>query len=196
MARESKVARKTGETSVKVRMVLDGSGEYEVRTPVPFLNHMLELFARHGLFDLALTAQGDTDVDDHHTVEDVGICLGKAMNRALGDKAGIRRFGHASVPMDETLAEAAVDISGRPHLTLLAELPKGKVGAFDLELTREFFQALANHLKATLHLRVHYGENLHHIVEALFKAAARALDQATALDPRVRSVPSTKGTLE
>lgn len=196
MTRQAKISRKTRETAIRIRLDLDGTGEYRIQTSVPFLNHMLELFSRHGLFDLSIEAQGDTEVDFHHTVEDVGICLGKAFIKALGGKEGIVRYGHASIPMDETLAQVSVDISGRPHLTFNASLPKEKVGDFDLELAQEFFQAFSNHLKATLHINLMYGANLHHILEAIFKAAARALDQATALDPRDVSIPSTKGTLE
>ena len=156
---------------------------------------MLELFARHGLFDLDVEATGDTQIDFHHTVEDIGICLGKAFQKALGDRGGIVRYGHAVIPMDETLAQASIDISGRPFLVFRANIPKGKVGEFDLELAEEFFRAFANHLQANLHINLIYGGNLHHIVEAIFKATARALDQATALDPRSRAIPSTKGTL-
>jgi len=196
MARQAKISRKTTETSVTIRLNLDGRGDYQIQTSIPFLDHMLELFGRHGLFDLSIQAQGDTDVDFHHTVEDVGICLGKAFRKALGEKQGIVRYGYASIPMDETLAQVSIDISGRPHLTFNASLPKEKIGNFDLELAQEFFRALSNQLKATLHINLIYGENLHHILEAMFKATARALDQATALDARNGSIPSTKGTLE
>lgn len=196
MARQAKVARKTKETSIKVNLNLDGKGKYEIHTPVPFMNHMLELFARHGLFDLTIHAEGDTAVDFHHTIEDVGICLGKAFEKSLQDKRGIVRYGHASIPMDESLAQISVDISGRPRLIFHADLPKEKVGNFDLELAEEFFRAFSNHIKATIHINLIYGDNLHHILEAMFKAMGRALDQATALDQRNPMVPSTKGTLE
>jgi imidazoleglycerol-phosphate dehydratase len=156
---------------------------------------MLELFSRHGLFDIAIEATGDTEIDFHHTVEDIGICLGKAFEKALGNREGIVRYGHAAIPMDETLAQVSIDLSGRPFLVFQAELPKGKVGEFDLELAEEFFRAFSNHLQANLHITLLYGENLHHILEAVFKAASRAMDQATALDPRAKGIPSTKGTL-
>jgi imidazoleglycerol-phosphate dehydratase len=199
MARTSKISRKTKETSIKANLNIDGQGNYDIRTPVPFLNHMLELFSRHGLFDIAIEATGDTEIDFHHTVEDIGICLGiclgKAFEKALGNREGIVRYGHAAIPMDETLAQVSIDLSGRPFLIFQAELPKGKVGEFDLELAEEFFRAFSNHLQANLHITLLYGENLHHILEAVFKAAARAMDQATALDPRAKGIPSTKGTL-
>lgn len=196
MTRQAKVSRKTKETSIKVSLKLDGRGDYEVHTPIPFLNHMLELFSHHGLFDLDIRAQGDTEVDYHHTVEDLGICLGKAFEKALDDKRGMVRYGHASIPMDETLSQVSVDISGRPHLVFNVRLPKEKVGDFDLELAEEFFRSFSNHLKATLHVNLIYGENFHHILESIFKAAGRAMDQATSLDKRNISIPSTKGTLE
>jgi len=196
MSRHAKVARKTTETSIRIRLEVDGKGTDDLRTPVPFLTHMLDLFARHGLFDLAIQAAGDTEVDFHHTVEDIAICLGKAFDKALGDKEGIRRYGFASIPMDEALAQVSVDLSGRPYLVFQADLPKEKVGKFDLELAEEFFRAFANHLRATLHINLLYGENLHHMIEAIFKAAGRALDQATSLDRRNPGIPSTKGTLD
>lgn len=194
--RKAKVTRKTKETSINISLNIDGPGEYQIHTPIPFLNHMLELFARHGLFELTIHAEGDTEVDFHHTVEDVGICLGKAFDKALGEKRGIARYGHAAVPMDETLAQVTVDLSGRPHLIFNANLPKEKVGDFDLELSEEFFRAFTNHIKANIHINLIYGENLHHIMEAIFKSASRALDQATSLDQRNTGIPSTKGTLE
>jgi imidazoleglycerol-phosphate dehydratase len=195
MARKAKIVRKTKETEISVVLNIDGKGQYDINTPVPFLNHMLELFSRHGLFELVIKAAGDTDVDFHHTVEDIGICLGRAFEKGLGDKKGIRRYGHASIPMDETLAQVSIDLSGRPHLTFRAQLAAGKVGEFDLELAEEFFRALANHLKATLHINLIHGENQHHSLEAIFKATARALDQACSFDPRNTGVPSTKGAL-
>jgi imidazoleglycerol-phosphate dehydratase len=156
---------------------------------------MLNLFARHGLFDLEVEASGDIDIDFHHTVEDIGIVLGEAFKQALGDKKGIRRYGQATVPMDETLASVAIDISGRPFLVYNVTLPKVKIGEFDVELAREFFQAFVNHCGLNLHINVMYGENVHHIIEACFKAVARAMDVATQLDPRVEGVLSTKGVL-
>lgn len=196
MARSAKVARETGETSIKVTLNLDGKGVYKIDTPIPFLNHMLELFTRHGLFDLNLEATGDTEVDFHHTVEDAGICLGKAFAKALGNKKGIARYGHAAIPMDETLTQVTVDLSGRPYLKFQAALPKEKVGEFDLELAEEFFRAFTNHIKANLHIHLFYGENLHHILESMFKATARSLREAAGKDKGQTGVPSTKGTLD
>lgn len=193
--RRATLTRRTRETRIAVRLALDGSGESRIRTGIPVFDHMLSHVARHGLFDLTIEAAGDLEVDQHHTVEDVGICLGQAFDQALGDRAGIRRFGAARVPMDDALATAAVDLSGRPYLVYRAEGLRGRLGDFEAELVKEFFTALATHLRANVHVRVEYGENLHHMVEALFKATGRALDQATGLDARVRGVPSTKGRL-
>jgi imidazoleglycerol-phosphate dehydratase len=195
MKRCARIERKTSETDIMVELEIDGTGSYSVQTPVAFLNHMLELFARHGLFNLNVQARGDTAVDFHHTVEDIGICLGQAIVKALSDKTGICRYGEATVPMDEALAHVALDLSGRPCLVYNAPGLKGKVGTFDSELIREFLQALVNNCKATLHINVAYGKNSHHIIEAVFKALARALDRATQLDGRVGGVPSTKGVL-
>ncbi len=195
MSRTAAIERNTQETQIKLALTIDGTGLGTVSTPVPFLNHMLNLFARHGLFDLEVTATGDTDIDFHHTVEDIGIVLGEAFKQALGDKKGIRRYGQATVPMDETLASVAVDISGRPYLVYHVALPKVKVGEFDVELAREFFQAFTNHCGLNLHMNVMYGDNIHHIIEACFKAVARALDTASQMDPRVVGVMSTKGVL-
>jgi imidazoleglycerol-phosphate dehydratase len=195
MARTAAIERATKETRIKLSINLDGTGEAKVCTSVPFLDHMLDLFARHGLFDLTVEAQGDIDIDFHHTVEDVGIVLGQSIKEALGDKKGIRRYGQATVPMDETLASVAIDLSGRPYLVYNVRLPKVKIGEFDVELAREFFQALVNNLGANLHINVMYGDNVHHILEACFKATARALDLASQLDPRVEGVLSTKGKL-
>jgi len=195
MSRKAQVERSTAETKIKLSLEVDGTGKYKVTTGVPFLNHMLELFARHGMFDLTVDAKGDTDVDYHHTVEDIGIVLGQAFKKALGEMKGIRRYGQSKVPMDETLAEAVVDISGRPELVYNVNMPKGKVGEFDVELAYDFFKAFTNHAGLTLHINVFYGENLHHIIEAVFKAVARAMDDATTLDPRTKGVPSTKGVL-
>lgn len=195
MARSAVIERITKETQIKLSLEIDGKGEAHVCTSVPFLDHMLDLFARHGLFDLKVEAHGDIDIDFHHTVEDIGIVLGAAFKEALGDKAGIRRYGNAVVPMDETLATVATDLSGRPFLVYNVPLPKVKIGEFDVELVKEFFQGFVNHCGANLHVNLKYGDNVHHIVEASFKAAARALDQATQLDPRIEGVMSTKGKL-
>ena len=195
MPRSATIERKTSETEINMSFTLDGTGKYEVKTSVPFLDHMLSLMAKHGHFDLHVHAKGDIEVDYHHTVEDVGIVLGQAFRQALGDMKGIRRYGEARVPMDEAMAEAVVDISGRPNLVYNVKLPKGKVGEFDVELAFDFFKALTNHAQLTLHLNVPYGENLHHIIEAMFKAFGRAMDVATEIDNRYLSVPSTKGML-
>lgn len=193
--RSAVIERITKETQIKLSLNVDGKGEAQICTSVPFLDHMLDLFARHGLFDLTVEARGDIDIDFHHTVEDIGIVLGSAFKEALGDKAGIRRYGQATVPMDETLASVATDLSGRPYLVYNVRLPKVKIGDFDVELVREFFQGFVNHAGANLHVNVMYGENVHHMVEACFKAAARALDQATQVDARIQGVMSTKGKL-
>lgn len=195
MTRAAKIERITNETKIKLALTIDGSGSAKICTSVPFLDHMLNLFARHGLFDLEVEANGDIDIDFHHTVEDIGIVLGEAFKQALGDKKGIRRYGQATVPMDETLASVAVDISGRPYLVYHVNLPKVKIGDFDVELAREFFQAFANHAGINLHINVMYGDNVHHIIEACFKAFSRALDIASQLDHRVKGVMSTKGVL-
>lgn len=195
MSRNSTIERITRETQIKLSLELDGKGDGKICTSVAFLDHMLDLFARHGLFDLQVEAHGDIDIDFHHTVEDIGIVLGQAFKGALGDKKGIRRYGQASVPMDETLASVAVDLSGRPFLAYNVRLPKVKIGEFDVELVREFFQAFVNNCGLNLHINVMYGDNVHHIVEACFKAFARALDAATQLDPRIEGVLSTKGKL-
>lgn len=193
--REAQVERRTAETSVRLRLDLDGSGRHRVRTGVGFFDHMLVQIARHGLVDLEVDVEGDLHVDPHHTVEDTGLALGAAIRQALGDGRGICRYGEATVPMDEALARAVVDVSGRPLLVFRASFPRERLGEFDTELVREFFQAVAARAGITLHLQVEYGENAHHMVEALFKAFARALDRATALDPRVEGVPSSKGSL-
>jgi imidazoleglycerol-phosphate dehydratase len=195
MSRRTTIERITNETKIKLSLNIDGSGAAKICTSVPFLDHMLNLFARHGLFDLDVEACGDIDIDFHHTVEDIGIVLGEAFKQALGEKKGIRRYGQSSVPMDETLAAVAVDISGRPYLVYHVNLPKVKIGEFDVELAREFFQAFVNHSGLNLHINVMYGDNVHHIIEACFKAFARAVDSATQLDPRVEGVMSTKGVL-
>ncbi|SMC16746.1 imidazoleglycerol-phosphate dehydratase [Desulfacinum hydrothermale DSM 13146] len=193
--RSAFIERKTKETAIAVQLDLDGSGSAEVNTGIAFFDHMLTLFAVHGFFDLTIRAQGDLDVDGHHTVEDVGICLGQAFSRALGDRAGIRRYGQASVPMDEALAQAVVDLPNRPYLVLQTPALVERVGAFETELLPEFFRAFCVHAGATLHLHVPYGDNTHHMLEAVFKACGRALDQATSVDPRRTGVPSSKGIL-
>jgi imidazoleglycerol-phosphate dehydratase len=195
MARTSHVKRSTSETQIEVKLNLDGSGIQEIETPVPFLDHMLSQLAKHGYFDLTIKAQGDTHIDFHHTVEDVGIAVGQAFKEALGDKKGIRRFSEANVPLNEALAQCIIDISGRSFFVFNVELPKAKLGEFDVELVPEFFQAFSANSGITLHLNSPYWNNLHHITEALFKAFARALDSACSLDSRTSEVPSTKGTL-
>jgi imidazoleglycerol-phosphate dehydratase len=194
-SRTAAVKRATKETSIQLAFAVDGTGRAEVDTGVPFLDHMLELFARHGLFDLSVQAKGDLAVDFHHTVEDVGLTLGQALRDALGDKTGIRRFGQATVPLDEALVESVVDLSGRPFLAYGVRLKQAKIGAFDVELIHDFFLALTNQAGMNLHVRMLAGRNPHHVIEAAFKGFARALDSATQRDPRVQGVPSTKGTL-
>jgi imidazoleglycerol-phosphate dehydratase len=191
------VERNTAETQIRLDLALDGTGARSVSTPLPFFDHMLDAFARHGLFDVTLEAKGDVEVDGHHTVEDVGLVLGDAFARALGDRAGIARYGSATLPMDETLATCAVDFGGRPAFVWKVDgLDRRWVGTFDCELAREFFAAFATRAACNLHVIVHYGGNAHHIVEAVFKAFARACDAATRVDPRLSGqVPSTKGTL-
>ena len=195
MARTAQIERKTAETNISLEINLDGSGEYQIDTGIGFFDHMLTHLAKHGKFDLRVSARGDLQVDQHHTVEDVGIVLGQALKQAVGDKAGMVRFGEATAPMDEALVTAVIDFGGRPHLEYGLTVPTEKVGDFDTQLTREFFLAVANQAALNLHLRQGAGENSHHLIEAAFKAFARALDQATSLDPRSTSVPSTKGTL-
>jgi len=195
MGRTAKASRKTKETEIAVELDLDGSGTAEIETGIPFFNHMLEIFARHGLFDLKLKAKGDIEVDFHHTVEDVGLAMGQAFKEALRDKQGICRFGEASVPLDETLAHVVVDLSGRPYLSYHVKIRPGRVGSFDTDLPHEFFQAYANQLGMNLHINVSQGENPHHIIEACFKALARAMERATRIDQRIRGVLSTKGSL-
>lgn len=194
--RQIQLSRKTGETKIEVCLNLDGTGQSSIETGVGFFDHMLELFSRHGLIDLTVHAEGDLDVDQHHTVEDVGIVLGQAIEKAVGDKRGINRYGQAVIPMDETLAEVAIDLSGRPALVFNARFNAAKIGQFDVQLVQEFFKALANTAGMNLHVNVRYGDNDHHIAEAIFKAFARALRTAVSLDPRNSNVPSTKGTLK
>lgn len=195
MARTATVERTTSETDIALELSLDGSGSVSVATGVPFFDHMLDAFGRHGLFDLAVRATGDLAVDAHHTVEDVGICLGRAVADALGDRAGIRRFGSVFVPMDEALVLAAVDISGRGQLHYDVEVPIQIIGTFDTTLAKEFMLAFAANAGITVHVMAFAGENAHHIIEAAFKALARALAEAVAIDPRVTGIPSTKGSL-
>jgi imidazoleglycerol-phosphate dehydratase len=194
MSRSADIKRDTKETQISLNLSLDG-GEARIATGVGFLDHMLDLLARHGRLGLEVEATGDLETGAHHTTEDVGICLGQALDQALGDRAGIRRYGFATVPMDEALAECAIDISGRPLTVYEADLPDVAIADFDTELTEEFFRAVANNSKMTLHVRIRYGTNAHHMVEAAFKAFARALRQAVSIDPDETGVPSTKGTL-
>ncbi|GAB4206380.1 MAG: imidazoleglycerol-phosphate dehydratase HisB [Sandaracinaceae bacterium] len=196
MTRRATVERATHETRIRVELDLDGTGKHDVVTPLPFLTHMLEQIARHGLFDLVVRAEGDVHIDGHHTTEDLGITLGRALVDALGDKRGIRRYGHATLPMDEALATCALDMSGRTYFVWNVPVPKAKIGEFDAELAEVFFEGLARGAQCNLHVQLHAGQNLHHIVEICFKALARALREATEIDPRaVGAVPSTKGTL-
>ena len=193
--RQAEVGRKTRETSVTVTLRLDGSGRGAAKTGVPFLDHMLESFARHGFFDLTVEAQGDLHIDEHHTVEDVGIVLGRAFRQALGDRAGIKRFGEATVPLDEAVCTAIVDISGRSYLGYNVPIAQERVGSFQTELVHDFMKALTDEVGMNLHLNLVSGRNPHHIIEASFKALARAMDQATAAEPRLTGPLSTKGTL-
>ncbi len=195
MPRRAKIRRRTTETDVAVELTLDGQGRYRITTGLPFFDHMLAQLAKHGLFDLTLRAQGDLEVDAHHTMEDVGLALGEAFTQALGTRARIRRYGEATVPMDDALGWVAVDLSGRPYLAYRADGLAGKIGEFDAALLKEFFRAFATALKANVHIGIPYGENTHHMAEAVFKAAGRALDTAVALDLRVKGIPSTKGKL-
>lgn len=189
------VERKTGETDIRLFFQLDGSGKTEIASEVPFFNHMLDLFTKHGHFDIRLDAKGDVEIDDHHTVEDVGICLGQCVREALGNKVGIRRYANVFVPMDEALAQVIIDVSNRPHLEYRASYPSATVGRFSTEMVQEFLWKFALEARITLHVIVHYGHNTHHMIEAVFKALGRALDEATSIDPRVQGVPSTKGLL-
>lgn len=193
--RQAAIARKTNETDIKLSFSVDGQGQTQLGTDVPFLNHMLDLFTKHGQFNLEVDARGDIEIDDHHTVEDIGICLGQALREALGDKAGIKRYASVFVPMDEALAQVVIDISNRPHFEYRAQYPTAQVGTFDVQLVHEFLWKLALEARITLHVIVHYGSNTHHMIEAVFKALGRAIDEATTIDPRVQGVPSTKGVL-
>jgi len=196
IGRQARVERKTKETEITLHLNIDGTGASKVQTPIPFFSHMLEAWSKHGLMDLAIDAQGDVEVDQHHTVEDVGIVLGQALRQALGDKKGVVRYGLASIPMDEALVSATVDLSGRPFLVFSVPVTRARVSNFDLDLLQEFFRALAFNAEITLHVTMHYGHNLHHITEAVFKAVGRALAEATRLNPRIAGIlPSTKGAL-
>jgi imidazoleglycerol-phosphate dehydratase len=195
MARTAQLHRKTAETDIRLALNLDGAGQADVATGVGFLDHMLTLLARHSLCDLSVQAEGDLHVDAHHTVEDVGICLGLALAEALGDKAGIRRYGSATLPMDEALVTAAVDLSGRPFCVWHVDLPPELLGTFNAPLAEEFWRAVSSSGRLTLHVLCHHGRNSHHIIEAVYKATARALRQAVEADPRMPGVPSTKGVL-
>ncbi|MBX7169212.1 MAG: imidazoleglycerol-phosphate dehydratase HisB [Pirellulales bacterium] len=196
MTRKAAIVRRTAETQIELALDLDGTGRADVRTGVGFFDHMLTLLARHACFDLDVTAEGDLHVDAHHTVEDVGICLGQALRQALGDKSGIRRYGHFTLPMDETLVTSAVDLSGRFALVFQAPIPSPKIGEFDSELVEDFWQAVAANALCNLHVLLHHGRNSHHIAEAVFKATARALRMAVEPDGRMTGVPSTKGSLD
>ena len=193
--RRATIDRQTNETHVSVDLTLDGVGRGRIQTTIPFLDHMLELMTKHGFFDLSVQAKGDTEIDDHHTIEDIGIVLGEALKQALGNKEGVCRFGWASVPLDETLAQVTVDLSGRPYLVYRVNLPNRRIKSFDLHLFEDFFQAFMTHGAFNLHVNVLYGRNPHHMMEAVFKALAKALDQATSIDDRISGVLSTKGAL-
>ncbi|OXS79383.1 imidazoleglycerol-phosphate dehydratase HisB [Domibacillus enclensis] len=194
--RNAELKRYTGETKIDLAFEVDGEGKSDIQTGVPFMDHMLDLFTRHGHFDLTVKADGDVEVDDHHTTEDIGIVLGMALKEALGDKKGIKRYGNFFVPMDDTLAQVVVDLSNRPHFEIRgADFPSQKVGTFDTELVHEFLWKFALEARMNLHVIIHYGTNTHHMIEAVFKAMARAIDEAVTIDPRVKGVPSTKGML-
>ncbi|EAQ81235.1 imidazoleglycerol-phosphate dehydratase HisB [Blastopirellula marina] len=195
MSRTAKISRQTAETQIELELNLDGEGKSEIATGVGFFDHMLELFTRHGCFDLKVKANGDLHVDQHHTVEDVGICLGQAIRQAIGDKKGIRRYGHFTLPMEETLCTTAIDLSGRYFLVFNAQFHSSKIGEFDSELVEDFWQSTAANALCNLHVNVFYSRNSHHVAEAIFKSAARALRMAVERDPRMPGVPSTKGTL-
>lgn len=195
MTRTAELQRKTNETEIQLSLNIDGEGTSDLETGVPFMTHMLDLFAKHGQFDLTIDAKGDVEIDDHHTTEDIGICLGQALRESLGEKRGIKRYGNTFVPMDEALAQVVVDLSNRPHLEMRAIFPNQKVGTFDTELVHEFLWKFALEARMNLHVIVHYGQNTHHMIEAVFKALGRALDEATTIDPRIKGIPSTKGML-
>ncbi len=193
--RAAEIKRKTNETDITLKLILEGEGRSTISTGIPFLNHMLELFTRHGLFTIRLKAKGDLEVDFHHTVEDVGICLGQAFAQALGNKRGIRRYGEATIPMDEALAAVTVDVSGRSFLVYNAKIRRIKLGDFNIGLVKEFLRAFTDQADLALHINLLYGEDIHHSIEAIFKAFGRAMRQAVEIDPRVKGIPSTKGIL-
>jgi imidazoleglycerol-phosphate dehydratase len=195
MARKAKISRKTNETSIAIEINLDGTGTGNISSSIPFLDHMLNLFSKHSLIDLSVKSRGDTHIDDHHLVEDIGICLGKAFQKAIGDKAGIKRYGSAYVPMDESLCGVNLDISGRPYLVYSVKFGNKNIGGFDPTLLNEFFKAFSDHSGITLHIQIVYGSNYHHMAEAIFKAFARALGEAITPDSRIKGIPSTKGCL-
>ncbi len=193
--RHAEIERKTKETEISLKLNLDGHGRHSIHTGIPFFDHMLSLLAYHGAIDLSIKAKGDIGVDSHHTVEDIGICLGEAIRKAVGDEKGIQRYGFAMIPMDETLGSVVLDLSMRPCLVFNMKLRRSKIGNFDLELVEEFFRALCNHARVTLHINLLYGRNSHHMVEAIFKGFGRALRQAISIDERLSGIPSTKGML-
>jgi imidazoleglycerol-phosphate dehydratase len=195
MDRIAKVNRETSEVKVDVELNIDGTGKYSIDTGIPFFDHMLEQLSKHGYFDITIKAKGDTEIDFHHTVEDVGISLGQAFDQALGDKKSIRRYGSSSIPFDETLSASVVDLCNRPFFVFNVELPPSKVGEFDVELTKEFFQSFTSNIKANIHIELKYGANNHHIIESIFKSVGKSLDFATLIDTRSNSIPSTKGNL-
>lgn len=195
MARKAKISRKTNETSIAIEINLDGTGTGNISSSIPFLDHMLDLFSKHSLIDLSVKSRGDTHIDDHHLVEDIGICLGKALQKAIGDKTGIKRYGSAFVPMDESLCGVNLDISGRPYLVYSVKFGNKNIGGFDPALLNEFFKAFSDHSGITLHIQIVYGSNYHHMAEAIFKAFARALGEAITPDSRIKGIPSTKGCL-
>lgn len=195
MSRKATITRETKETQITLSLDLDGEGNGELHTPVPFMTHMLDAFRKHGQFDLTVDAAGDVEIDAHHTTEDLGICLGQALYEALGRKEGIKRFGHAFVPMDDALAQVVIDLSDRPHVEFRGSFPSERVGSFDTELVHEFLWKLALEARMNLHVIVHYGMNTHHMIEAIFKALGRALHEATTIDPNIKGIPSTKGKL-
>jgi imidazoleglycerol-phosphate dehydratase len=193
--RTAEIVRKTRETDIRLSLNLDGSGQSQIATGIGFLDHMLELFARHALVDLTVACTGDLHIDGHHTTEDIGICLGQAIDRALADRAGIRRYGHSILPMDETLVTSAIDLGGRPYWVWNVPMPTSRIGEFDSELVADFWHAVSTQGRMNLHVLLHHGRNAHHVSEAVFKATARALRDAVELDPRSPGIPSTKGTL-
>ena len=194
MMRRAKIERNTKETQISANLTLDGGGESQIETPFPFLSHMLSGFTKHGIFDLTLSAKGDTEIDDHHTIEDIGIVLGETIGKALGNKDKVNRFGYATIPLDEALAQVTVDLSGRPFLVYNVKMPRRKIKDFDTYMMEHFFRSLSDHALMTLHINLLYGSNPHHILEAIFKAFGRALHQASRINPQLKGVASTKGT--